>query len=388
MTTGNSDPATHARKQVGHMPQHEDQHHVEDGPETRERDGYTHDEPQDADVDNVLASIEQELNALVERCEQTTAQHAREFTQRQAEIDRTIQIALKRQVEIDRQTAELRGLADEVVKAEAALAQRKKRLAERLRRRKARMAARATSAVDRHAQQAAEEMEARAHELAEREAALAMESDLIKKKAESIAQETERLDEVKQLVEQQAKLTAQHAQSMDELLAKREHASLELVERLGDACGLADRVRDLTEQVREGRLECRESAQRAADAEQEASEARSALEAARARIAQLEARIEGMSRDNLLLEQRSLRIEEDLGTREAKLAEREHRVHRESLRLADDQAACDAKLRELGHKLSETERRERARRLDPRTPMAITSVPVSLRRRPELRLVN
>lgn len=379
------------------MPQHEDQHHVEDGPDVGEREACEHDVPagespsaHDTDVDHVLTSIEQELSALVERCEQTTAQHAKELTQRQAEIDRTIQIAMKRQVEIDRQTNELRSLADEVVKAESKLTDRRRRLAQKLRRRREWMSARTTAAVDTHAREAAEEMEARAQELAEREASLTVDSDAIKAEAEVVQQELARLAEIRQLVEDQAGLTAEHAQSMETLLHKREQASLELIERLSDACGLADRVRDLSDQVREGRLEVRESNERAGEAEHEAAEARSALDAARARIAQLESRVEGLSREKLLLEQRSLRLEDDLKTREGRLAKREQRVERESLRLADDQAACDSKLRELGHKMSESERRERSRRLDPRTPLATTSMPlpVSVRRRPELRLVN
>jgi chromosome segregation ATPase len=370
------------------MPQHEDQHHVEDGPEAREGDARG--EPQDADVDNVLASIEQELSALVERCEQTTAQHARELTQRQAEIDRTIQIALKRQVEIDRQTAELRGLADEVVRAEARLSERKRRLAQRLRRRRAWLSERATAAIDTHAHAAAQEIEARARELAERQADLAAESETFRTRAQAVEHETERLNEVKRLVEEQAGLTAQHAQTMDELLGKREQASLELIERLSDACGLADRVRDLTEQVREGRLELREHAERADRAAREAANARSALDAARARIAQLEAQVQHVSRERLLLEQRSLRLSAEVDAREASVAKREHRVRVEAQRLAEDQAALDTQLHELGKKLAESERRERMRRLDPRTPLAVSSMPqpASVRRRPGLRLVK
>jgi|GEM_PF-5737525 len=372
------------------MPQHEDQQHVEDGSGVGEREGYGPDATQDGDVENVLASIEQELNALVERCEQTTAQHSRELTQRQAEIDRTIQIAMKRQVEIDRQTAELRGLADEVVKAESELTDRRRRLAARLRRRRDWMSARTTKAVDAHARQAALEMETRAQELAEREACFAVESDAIQSQALAVEREAARLEEVKQLVEEQARLTAEHAQSMEAVLREREQASLELIERLSDACGLADRVRDLGNQVREGRLEVRESNERAEQAEHETAETRSALDAARARIAQLESRVEGLSREKLLAEQRSLRLEDDLNAREHRISQREQQVRRESLRLADEQAACDSKLLELGHKLSESERRERSRRLDPRTPLATTSMPlpVSVRRRPELRLVN
>lgn len=380
------------------MPHHEDQNHVEVGPDAGEREpsghevaaNKAHDDSHDSDVDDVLASIEQELSALVERCEQTTAKHSKELTQRQAEIDRTIQIAMKRQVEIDRQTAELRGLADEVKKADSQLAERKRRLAARLRRRREWMSARTMSAVDEHARETAQEMEARAQELAEREASLALDSNAIKSEAEAVEQEVARLKEVKQLVEEQAGLTAEHAQSMQAVLHKREQASLELIERLSDACGLANRVRDLSDQIRESRLEVRESDERANEAERETADARSALDAARARIAQLESRVEGLSREKLLLEQRSLRLETDLATRESHLTQREQRVQQESLRLADDQAACDSKIRELGRKLSESERRERSRRLDPRTPLAITSMPlpVSVRRRPELRLVN
>lgn len=372
------------------MPQHEDQHHVEGGSDIGQRAGSAPDAAHDGDVENVLASIEQELNALVERCEQTTAQHARELTQRQAEIDRTIQIAMKRQVEIDRQTAELRSLADAVVKAEAQLSDRRRRLAARLRRRREWMSTRTTKAVDAHARQAAQEIEARAQELAEREASFAIDSEAIKAQAKAVEQEAARLKEVRQLVEEQARLTAEHAHGMEVMLHKREQASLELIERLSDACGLADRVRTLSDHVREGRLEVRESHERAAQAEHEAAEARSALDAARARIAQLESRVEGLNRDKLLLEQRSLRLQDEFNARERRLAQREQQLRRESLRLADDQAACDSKLLELGHKLSESERRERSRRLDPRTPLATTSMPLPacVRRRPELRLVN
>lgn len=376
------------------MAQHEDQHSVEDSPDVGGRfsskSENSSNESPDTDVDNVLASIEQELSALVARCEQTTAQHARELTQRQSEIDRTIQIAMKRQVEIDRQSAQLRELADEVVRAEAKFGQRKRDLAVRLRRRRAWMAARTTAAVDTHARRAAGEIEARADELAQREAALTQAAEEIKLRAKSTEQDTVRLREVKKLIEDQAALTAEHAQSMDALLSKREQASLELIERLGDACGLADRVRDLSEQLRESRLEVRECAERADRADRERAGVRSSLDAARARIAQLESRVEGLSREKLLLEQRSLRTEEDLKTREARLGQREQRVRQEALRLADDQAACDLKLAELGRRLAQSDRIERQRRLDPRTPLAISSMPlpVTARRRPELRLVS
>ncbi len=362
------------------MAQHEDQQGVEDSPELEG----------EADVDNVLASIEQELSALVARCEQTTAQHARELTQRQAEIDRSIQIAMKRQVEIDRRAAQLRELADEVVLAESKLTDRKRALAERLRRRRLWMSARTTAAVDTHAKRAGQEIEARAKELAQREAALAQAAEEIKVRAEVAQRETVRMQDVKRLVEDQAALTADHAKSMDALLSMREQASLELIERLSDACGLADRVRDLSERLRESRLEVRESAERADQAQRERTDARASLDAARARIAQLESRVEGMSRDHLLLEQRSLRLEEDLKAREARLAQREQRLRQEALRLADDQAACDSKLGELGQRLAQSDRLERQRRLDPRTPLAISSMPlpVSVRRRPELRLVS
>lgn len=373
-------PTTALGDEFAHMAQHEEQHELEDAarPET------------EADVDHVLTSIEQELSALVSRCEQTTAQHARELTQRQAEIDRSIQIALKRQIEIDRQSAELRALGDEVARAESHLTERKRRLAERLRRRRQWMDDRLTAAVDTHARQASEQVEARARELADREAALARAADQTEARARAAAGELERLKEVRELVDEQASLTARHMQEAEALLAKREHAALELVERLSDACGLADRVRELSEQVRESRLEARESAERAEQAERDRTEARSALDAARARIAQLESRMEGLSREKLLLEQRLHRRDEELTEREAKLSVRERRLQSESRRLAEDQAACDAKLRELGSTLSQHDRRQRERRLDPRTPLPVSSMPlpVSPRRRPELRLVR
>ncbi len=375
------------------MPQHEDQPGIDEAPDfgggDRPVDGVGDAEP-DADVDNVLASIEQELSALVERCEQTTAQHARELTQRQAEIDRTIQIAMKRQVEIDRRTTELRRLADEVVAAEASLGERRRALAERLRRRRAWMDERLTAAVDQHARRAAQELEARAQELAERETQFSEVQSRLDEQAEAVESERAKNLEVRRLIEEQATMTASHADAMDAHLAKRDQASLELLEQLRDACGLADRVRELSNEVRESRLEVRESAERVEHAEREQAEARSSLEAARARIAQLEHRIEELSRDNLLREQRAARTNHEIEARHARLDERERRLNAEAERLASDQAACDDKLRELGHGLIERDRAARALRLDPRTPLAVSSlgIPVSPRRRPDIRLVN
>ena len=378
------------------MAQHEDQHSVEDAPDTGAEQPYegseAHEahEAQEADVDNVLASIERELTSLVERCEQTTAQHARELTQRQAEIDRTLQIALKRQVEIDRQSAQLRGLADEVVQADRALTDRRRALADRLRRRRAWMADRMTAAVDTHARRAADEIETRAKELAKRESELAMALEDAHTQSQAAQSDRENIAEVRKLIDEQATMTAEHAKTVDGLLSQREQASQELVERLSDACGLADRVRALSDQLRESRLETRELAERVEVAERERGDTRGALDAARARIAQLESRIEGLSRDKLLLEQRSQRLEQEAGTREAKLASRETMLKQEALRLADDQAACDNKLRELGTKLAQHDRVKRERWLDPRTPLATSSMPVlaSPRRRPELRFVD
>lgn len=372
------------------MPQHEDKPGLDDAPDLGEERAVDGGPDQDADVENVLASIEQELSALVERCEQTTAQHARELTQRQAEIDRTIQIAMKRQVEIDRRTTELRRLADEVVAAEASLTERRRALADRLRRRRVRMEERVTAAVDEHARRAAEEIEARAHELAERESQYSEVQSRLD--AQSVAVQAERAQnqEVRRLIEEQAAMTAEHADAMDAHLAKRDQASLELLEQLRDACGLADRVRELSNEVREGRLEVRESAERVEQAEREQAEARSSLDAARARIAQLEQRIEELSRDNLLHEQRAARTTHELDARESRLDERERRLNAEALRLACDQAACDDKIRELGRGLAEHDRAARARWHDPRTPLAVGSLPlpVSPRRRPDIRLVN
>ncbi len=370
------------------MPKYEDQHSVEETPALG--DGGTMDGSEEADVENVLASIEQELSALVERCEQTTAQHARELTHRQAEIDRTIQIAMKRQIEIDRRSAELRSLADEVVAAEARLSDRRRLLADRLRRRRARIDERLTAAVDAHAQRAAQELEARADELATREAACELAQKDLDERASSVQAEHGRVRELRRLIEDQAALTAEHSSAMEAHLAKRDQASLELLEQLRDACGLADRVRELNNEVREGRLEVRESRERAEQAERDRAEARAGLEAARARIAQLEHRVEELSRENLLHEQRLARTTHELESREARVLERERRVAAEADRLAQDQAACDEKLRELGRRLAVSDRAERARRLDPRTPLAISSMalPVSARRRPEIRLVN
>lgn len=352
------------------MASHEDQHHLEESPQAGDI-GLPRGEGE-GDVDGLLSSIEQELSALVARCERTTAQHARELDQRQAELDRTLQIAMKRQVEIDRQSAELRGLANEVVRAESELARKRRALAQSLRRRRTQIAQRMTAAVDRHARRASQELEAHAKELARREADLAG------------------LLDVRQLVEDQAALTAEQARSMDALLRQRDQASLELLERLSDACALADRVREMGEQLREARVEGREHQSRAEAAERERAGARSSLEAARARIAQLESRVEVLSRDHLLLEQRMVREREDLKAREARLTQREQRLREESQRLAQDQAACDQALRELGLRLAENDRLERARRLDPRTPLPACSwpVPVCARRRPDLRLVN
>ncbi|MFI4917492.1 MAG: hypothetical protein ACIAS6_13420 [Phycisphaerales bacterium JB060] len=368
------------------MPTHEEQHNLEETSET----GKGMNPDVDADVDNVLASIEQELSALVDRCEQTTAQHARELSQRQAEIDRTIQIALKRQVEIDRQTAKLRSLADEVVQAEADLTERKRKLAERLRRRRARMDTKMTASVDAHAQRAAQELEARAEELAQREAEQEVAAQRANEQAETARLEMARLQEVRQLIDEQASMTAEHAQAMEAQLAKRDQASLELLERLREACGLADRVRELSTEVREGRVEVRESLDRAEHAERERVEARSSLEAARARIAQLESSVQDLSREKLLHEQRAMRTNSELQAREAAIAKREQQLREEAQRLAEDQAACDAQLRELGQQLVERDRADRARRLDPRTPQAISSLPIpaTARRRPGLRLAE
>lgn len=350
------------------MASHEEKHQVEDTSEV-DPDGLP---PVEGDMEGLLASIEQELNSLVSRCEQTTAQHARELDQKQAEIDRTLQIALKRQSEIDRHSAELRSLATQVANAESELSRKRRSLAQSLRRRRAQLAQRMTAAVDRHARRAADELEARAKELAHREAELAG------------------LLDVRQLIDDQAALTAEQARTMDALLRQREQASMELLERLSDACGLADRVRELSDSLRESRLEVREYQERAETAERERQGSRSALEAARARIAQLEARIDALHRDNLLLEQRLVRERDDLQARESRLAQREQHLRAETLRLAEDQAACDQKLRELGHRLAQNDRLERARRLDPRTPLPVCSwpLPVCARRRPELRLVN
>lgn len=350
------------------MATHEDQHHVEDNPDLESDPSV----PIDGDMEGLLSSIEQELSALVARCEQTTAQHARELDQRQAELDRTLQIALKRQTEIDRRTAELRGLAQEVVQAESALAGKRRDLARRLRSRREQMSQRMTVAVDRHARRAAQELEARAAELARREAELSG------------------LMDVRQLVEDQAALMAGQCKNMESVFRQRDQASMELLERLSDACELAGRVRELSEQLREARLEGRESLERAEAAEREQLGVRSALEAARARIAQHEARIESLHRDKLLLEQRLVREREELQNRESRLSQREQRLRQETLRLAEDQAACDQKLRELGQRLAQSDRLERARRLDPRTPLPACSwpIPVCARRRPELRLVK
>lgn len=370
------------------MSQHEDQHSVDEALEPAET--FQSDGAPDGDVDNVMASIERELTSLVERCEQTTAQHARELAQRQAEIDRTLQIAMKRQVEIDRQSNQLRGLAEEVVQAERALTDRRRLLAERLRRRRAQLTERMTAAIDKHARRAADEIETRAKELAQREAHLAHAQDEARAQSDAAQTEREQLSEVRRLVDEQASLTAEHARSVEGLLDRREKSSLELIERLTDACGLADRVRDLSDQLRESRTELRELGERVDTAERERGNAHGALDAARARIAQLESRIESLSRDKLLLQQRSERFEHELSSREARLARREAQLRQEALRLSDDQAACDDKLRELGLKLELHDRQRRERWLDPRTPLPACSMPVicAARRRPELRFVD
>ncbi|MGD1917031.1 MAG: hypothetical protein ACFCBV_12710 [Phycisphaerales bacterium] len=346
-------------------------------------------EQPDGDVDSMLTAIERELTSLVTRCEETTARHAEELTQRQAEIDRTLQIALKRQVEIDRQTEGLKKLADEVVQAEHSLRQRRKSLALKLRHRRSQLSEKMTAAVDAHAERAAQELEARAKELAQREAECARSAEQTQQRMASAESDLEHAQEVRALVEQQASLTAEHARDMDEVLAKREQASLELVERLTDACDLADRVRELKGQLREYRGESRELLERVERAEGGRVDAQSALDAARARIAQLESQVQSLSRDKLLVEQRSLRVEAELDLRESHLTSREQAIELESQRLADDQAACDHKIRELGDKLAAGDRLERERALDPRTPLPECSwpLPVSPRRRPELRLV-
>lgn len=344
----------------------------------------------DGDVDGTLSAIERELTALVNRCEQTTARHAEELEQRQAEIDRTLQIALKRQVEIDRQSAELRRLADEVVQAERELTHRRQTLAGRLKRRRARLTENLTASIDAHAKRAAEELEARAKELSNREAECNRAGAQAKAQLESARAEAERSREIRQLVEEQASLAAEHAKAMDDLISKREQSSLELVERLTDACGMADRVRDLSEQLREARLECRELRERADQFEQAQRGAGSELDAARARIARLESHVESINREKLLLEQRWTRHGEALEARETEVRRRERWIEEQSRRLREDQAACDKMVRDLGKTLGEHDRMERQRRLDPRTPLATTSMPLpaSARRRPEVRLVH
>lgn len=370
------------------MAQHEDKHNMEAAIEPGEELG--EDKARDADMDGVFSSIERELTSLVERCEQTTAQHAQELAQRQAEIDRTLQIAMKRQVEIDRQSTQLRGLAEEVVQAERSLGDRRRLLAERLRRRRRQLTERMTAAIDKHACRAAEEIEARAKELAQREAHLAHAQDRARAQADAAQTEREQLADIRRLLDEQASLTAEHARGMDVLLDRREKASLELIDRLTDACGLADRIRELGEKLRESRTELRDLDERASNAERERNNAHSALDAARARIAQLESRIESLSRDKLLIQQRAERLEQERSRRESDLARREAQLRREALRLSDDQAACDDKLRELGHKLGLHDLRRREQWLDPRTPLPASSMPLicAIRRRPDLRFVD
>ena len=370
------------------MAHQEEQHGVNDG--LRDGEAEATEPAHEADVDHVLASIERELTSLVERCEQTTSAHARELTQKQAEIDRTLQIAMKRQVEIDRQSAQLRGLADEVVQAERELADRRRLLADRLRRRRSQMVERMTAAVDTHARRAAEEIDARAKELAQREAHLARAQDEAEARSEAAQAKLDQLAEVRNLVEEQASLSAEHTKSVEGMLERRERASLELVERLSDACGLADRVRELSEQLRESRLESRELRERVEAAERDRADTIGALDAARAHIAQLESRIGALSQNKLLLEQRAQQLEQERESRERGLSRREALLRQESLRLSDDQAACDQKLRELGDKLAEHDRRRRERWLDPRTPMPACAMPpiASARRRPELRFID
>ena len=344
----------------------------------------------EGDVDSMLSAIERELTSLVTRCEQTTAKHAEELTQRQAEIDRSIQIAMKRQVEMDRQTEGLKRLAEEVVQAEQSLSQRRQKLAQSLRQRRSQLAEKMTAAVDAHAERAARELEARAEELADREADCADSVEHTHQRMALAEANLEHAQEVRALVEQQASLTAEHARDVDLVLTNREQASLELVDRLADACGLADRVRELKDQLREHRSESRELLDRVERAEAGRFDVQSALDAARARIAQLESQVESLSRDKLLVEQRSVRFEADLSQRESHLSSRERTIELESQRLADDQAACDHKIRELGDKLAAGDRLERERALDPRIPLAVSSwpLPVSPRRRPDLRLVS
>lgn len=344
----------------------------------------------DGDMDSMLTAIEKELTSLVTRCEQTTARHAEELTQRQAEIDRTLQIALKRQVEIDRQNDQLRRLADEVVQAERSLSERRNRLARRLRDRRSKMIERMTAAVDAHARRAAEELQSRAETLADREAACDQAAEQVERAMASAQTDMARARDVQALVEEQAALTADHAKSMDDLLMRREQAAHELVERLTDACALADRVRELKDQLREQRGESRELIERAERAERAKCDAESSLDAARARIAQLEDQAESLSRQKLLVEQRWLRVERELEQREATLASREQALAREAQRLSDDQAVCDSKIRELGGKLALQDRLERERWHDPRTPLPVSGLPLpaAARRRPELRLVQ
>jgi len=349
------------------------------------------------DVDRVLSSIEEELNALVARAEQTTSRHAEELGQRQADIDRMLQVTIKRQADLDAQRRELGALADEVAAGEHSLRARRAALAERLRRRRRQLAERAQERADRQAALAHAELRTRAAELAEREAELASRRAELASALEAAQADRERAQaemmqvwESRQLVDDQAQMVTDLAATMERSLSQREQASMELLDKLLEACGLTDRVRELSERLRDANLDARDALEQAEASRRERAEMQCSLDAARARLAQLEARVGQLAQDRLLHEQRAERLRAEMDSREATIERRERQVRAEALRLADDQAACDRIIGQLGEQLALVDQIERQRRLDPRTPLPPCSwpIPVSPRRRPGLRLVT
>ncbi|MEO1007454.1 MAG: hypothetical protein AAFX79_02715 [Planctomycetota bacterium] len=359
-----------------------DQHEHEGLAGARSSEG---DPPTDG-VDDQFSAIERELQSLVQRCEQATSRQAAEMEQRQAELDRTLQIALKRQAELDRHGVELRALGKRVADADERLTQRRKILAERLRRRRARLAA----AQHHHDAAHREDFEQREAELASREAELETALQVADEQLDRAQAERAQLDAARILIDEQATLMAVHAETSEKLCAAREETALELIERLEEVFGQGDRIRELSEQLRDSRSESRELVAASDRASQESRELRAALEAARAHIARLESRVEDMSHDHVLQSQHSLRLTAELEEREALLRAQAERLQRESRRLADDQAACDQALFRLGRQLDRADRAAFERWVDPRTPLPVSAwpIPVVARRRPDLRLVG